>query len=123
MPQYSYRHPETGEIKEIIQGMNENHAYFEDGVEWQRQFTVPQATINAKINPFSESQFSDKIAATKGTIGDVQDRSSEMSQRRAEQNGGVDPIRQKYFNDYAAKRKGKRHSLETKEKLSKTIEI
>ena len=106
---YLYQHPETGEIKEVIQGMNDVHEYEEDGVKWKRIFTVPQTSIDRKVDPFSKNAFIDK---TKGdtTMGDLWDRSRELSDKRAQESGeGVDPVKKKYIRDYKKKRGGKEH--------------
>ena len=41
-------------------------------------------------------------------MGDLWDRSKELSDKRAHENGGVDPIRANYEKDYSSKRKGKK---------------
>jgi len=44
----------------------------------------------------------------KETYGELQDRSKEASEKRISQNG-YDPLKQQWFDDYAKKRKGKKH--------------
>ena len=36
----------------------------------------------------------------KGTFGDMMDYSSELSQKRAEKAGGIDPVKKKHFENY-----------------------
>jgi len=63
MPIYIYHNIETDEYREIVQSMKEDHAYFgEDGSEssWTRVFTIPNASIDSQIDPFSSKQFVDK---------------------------------------------------------------
>ena len=38
----------------------------------------------------------------------------ELSRKRAAQNGGEDPVRRKYFDDWSKKRKGKKHPSDPK---------
>ena len=124
MPLYTYRHPDTGEEKDVLQSMNDEHIYIDEfGLEWKRVFTVPHASIDSNIDPFSESQFRDSTGAKKGTVGNMLDYSEEMSQRRAEKAGGEDPVKKKYFDDYAAKRNGQRHVSELKTYESKTVKV
>lgn len=118
MPIYIFTNPKTGKTKEIVQGMNDEHKYSEGGVEWERVFLAPQASIDSKIDPFSQNQFVDKIGATKGSIGDVWERSAEMSAKRAEKSGGTDPVKEKLYADYAKKTKGKEHPQKTKERIA-----
>lgn len=126
MPYYTYSSPQTGKTKDIFQGMNDVHEYFdeEEGIMWERVFTVPQASIDTQIDPFNQNQFIDKTGNNKGKMGDVYDRSAEMSAKRAAKAGGVDPLKAKYYEEYSKKRKGKPHPTQIKEKMANTtIEI
>jgi len=53
----------------------------------------------------------------KGTYGDLLDYSSELSEKRAEQAGGVDPLKRKYFDEYKKKTGGKRHLKDVPKKV------
>lgn len=120
MPIYIYQNPETKEEVEIIQSMNEDHVYFDkSGLEWKRVFTSSQLSTNGSIDPWSSNQFVEKTRNQKGTYGDLLDQSAELSQKRADQNGGLDPIKQKAYDNYAKKRNGARHPQEIREKKSK----
>jgi predicted nucleic acid-binding Zn ribbon protein len=114
LPLYSYKHPTTGEIREVIQGMNETHDFYDEaGVKWDRVFSKPNAVIdaNGNANPFSEKEFVKVTANKKGeTIGDAWDRSTELSEKRKDKLGvKVDPVKQKYYENWSKRRKGKRH--------------
>ena len=37
MPIYVYRHPEKEEYREVFQGMNDEHVYSKDGVEFSEE--------------------------------------------------------------------------------------
>ena len=109
MPIYVYQHPATEEYIEIFQGMNDEHQYQDDdGTQWNRVFLVPNAAIDIESDPFDNAKFIEKTA-NGGTMGELWERSSEMSEKRAAQSGGVDPLKKKYFKDYAKKRKGEKH--------------
>jgi hypothetical protein len=108
MPLYIFQNPETEEFREILQGMNEPHVFEEDGVQWKRVFTVPTASIDTKIDPFSQRQFVEKTGNKKGTIGNMMDLSSELSQKREQMHGKEDPVKRKHFSDYE-KKVGKKH--------------
>ena len=120
MPNYSYSHPETGQIKDVFQHMNDVHTYAENGVEWKRVWNTVEAAASTKLDPFSEQQFIDKLGSTKDNMGGAWDRSNEMSEKRAEQAGGVDPVKAKHYDEYAKLRRGKRNPREIREKLEKT---
>ncbi len=107
-----FRHPETGETKDVFMSMNDEHKFTDEaGTEWERVFTVPQATIDTHVDPFSARKFLDKTA-NKGSVGDLWDRSKELSMKREEKRDGVDPIKKKFFADYTKERKGRMHPEE-----------
>ena len=108
MPIYVYKHPEEELYEEVLQGMNDPHVFSKDGVEWQRGFLSPNASISSNSDPFNSNAFLDKTANMKGTVGDMMDYSAELSEKRAEKSGGVDPIRKKHFDNYE-KSVGKKH--------------
>ena len=58
----------------------------------------------------------------KGSVGDMLDYSKELSEKRAEKNGGVDPVKQKYFRNYE-KKTGKKHLADKKSYESKNVRI
>jgi hypothetical protein len=122
MPIYLYKHPATGEIIEILQGMNDEHIYFEDGVEFDRVFTIPQASIDTQIDPMSSMDFVEKTGRKKGSIGDLWDASKELSSKRTDKIG-KDPIQEKAFDDYSKKRRGRKSLEETRSKAPKEIFI
>lgn len=109
MPEYLFQNPDTGEIISVIQGINEDHDYSEDGKVFERVFTVPNASIDSEVDPFSVQQFTDKTKSMKGTMGDMWDYSKELSEKRKQINGGEDPIRKKAEKEYSEKRKGMKY--------------
>ena len=118
MPIYVYQNPETEEYVEVVQSMSEKHVYFDDdGVEWKRVFLPSQLNTEATIDPWSQKDFVEKTRYTKDTYGGMSDRSAELSEKRAEQNGGIDPVKQKYFKDYSKKRGGAKHPADKKKSI------
>ena len=125
MPLYIFINPETGEEKEVLQKMSEPHVYVdEDGLEWRREFVSPNAAIGMNHDPFSSNDFMEKTRDSDGkNVGDLMDRAEEDSQKRASKNGGVDPIKQKYFKNYSKRRKGKKHRLDPSRNVDGTLSI
>ena len=119
MPIYIYKHPEKEEYIEVLQGMNDEHVYEQDGLAWERVFLAPNASIDSDVDPFNGRQFVDATAAKKGTMGDMLDYSKELSEKRASVNGGVDPVKEKYYKKYSDERNGAKHPQQMKEQLSK----
>lgn len=124
MPIYIYKHPSEEEYTEVLQTMAEDHVYFDsDGLEWKRVFTVPNASIDSQIDPHSSKEFINKTANKKGSMGDIMDYSKDLSLQRAEANGGIDPIKEKYYKDYASKRKGAKHIDQMKSDAKKNKHV
>jgi hypothetical protein len=125
MPLYTYKNKQTSETRDVFQGMNDVHEYAgENGdEEWQRVFQAPNAAIDTKVDPYDNKSFVEKTGAKKGTVGDMLDLSQELSDQRAADQGGVDPVKKQYFEDYAKKRKGTRHQDEKKSLNTKDISV
>ena len=110
MPMYPFENPETNEVKEVFFHMNDEKEYVDsNGLEWKRVFMSPQLNTEASIDPWSNDDFVNKTSNTKGNVGDLLDRSAELSAQRAERHGGVDPVKQKFFENYSKERKGAKH--------------
>jgi hypothetical protein len=107
MPIYLFQNPETDEVAEVVLGMNDPKVYQNDGVNWVRIFTIPNAAIDTQVDPHSAKDFV-KATNKKGTIGDLFDRSAELSEKRKEKIGH-DPLKEKYYENYSKTRKGKKH--------------
>lgn len=99
MPIYLYEDGETGEVKEVFQGVHDAHEYSEGGKQWKRIFTVPNASVSSRV-PRTKNEFMSVTSEKKGTLGNVMDLSKEMSERRAKEHGGEDPVKRKYYKDY-----------------------
>ncbi len=108
MPVYLFRHPLTGAIRAVVQKMAEPHEFRLDGITYERVFLAPNATIDAKIDPFNQKEFSRKTRETRGRLGDLMDRSQEMSEKRKDKLG-YDPVKNTYHKNWSKKRKGKPH--------------
>lgn len=107
--QYLFRNPLTDEIIEVTQRISEPHIYIDsEGCEYERVFTIPNACIDGKIDPFSRQSFLDKTK-NKGSVGDLLDRSKELSEMRKSKNDGIDPVQTKFFDDWSKERKGRIH--------------
>ena len=117
MPLYLYKHPSKEEYIEIIQGMNDKHEFTDkEGVKWKRVFTSPEISSQKITNPWDVNSFVNQTGNQKGTIGDLMDKSKEMSEMRAKENGGVDPVVQKKFKDYSKARGGIKDTLDPSRK-------
>jgi len=113
---YSFVHTVTGETKEVEMPMSDYKPYKgEDGKDegWQRVYDTPQVNIGnyvaKKVDPWDNKQFVNRTGNMKGTYGDLQDFSAQMSEQRAKESvTGEDPVKRKHFDKYE-KNVGKKH--------------
>ena len=110
-PEYLYEDPDTGEVKSVFQKTDDKHEYKEEGRRFSRVFTVPNASIDTKIDPHSERDFVEKTKDKKGSMGDLWDASREASAKRKEAYG-TDKVKEKYLKKYSEERKGLKHPTE-----------
>lgn len=91
----------------------------ENGVRWRRVATKPQASFDTKVDPYSSKDFV-KATNKPGTLGDLWDRAAESSQKRADKDG-IDPIQEKFYDDYSKRRKGKKHPDQVRREKAKEL--
>jgi hypothetical protein len=125
MPLYLYENEETGEVIEVLQGMNELHEYHgtngkEKGL-WRRVYVNPTLSFDTQVDAFNQKSFVNSTANKNDTYGDLFERSAEASAKRTEQYG-KDPIKEKYYAEYNKKTNGKLHPEQQKEKFKKAVE-
>lgn len=118
MPYYYFQHPKTEEIKELFFNMNDEKFYTdEEGVDWDRIWTIPQAKIDKNFDPNNPKDFIEKTKDSKGSLGDLIDRSQELSEKRQKTNDqGRDKFQDKFFDNWSKKRHGKKHPNDTRSK-------
>lgn len=123
MPQYSFSNPQNDlDVVSIVMSVNDVHEYYKNGVKWNRVWTIPQASIDSRIDPNSAKDFSNKTANKRGTVGDLWDKSAELSSKRAEKEG-IDPIKSSFYENYSKQNKGRLHMDQIKEKREKTVVV
>lgn len=121
MPLYQYLDERDGKVYDVVQGMNDTHeAFAPDGFKLARIWTKPLASVDSKLDPNDAKSFTKYTSTRAGTLGDLQDLSAELSQKRKDKDG-VDVVKQNFYDNYAKKRSGRRHINEKKEKLKEII--
>ena len=79
-------------------------------------------STDTKLDPFSESSFRASTVGKNDTYGQLFERSAEASEMRAQQAGGIDPVKQKSYDDYSKMTNGKTHPNQMKENFNKAVE-
>ena len=110
MPIYMFQNPNSGETIELVQKMKDEHIYIdENGLQWNRVFSVPNAAIDTELNAdTSAAEWMRKTEGKNWTLGDAWDTSAELSRQR-EKKMGKDPLKEKNLKDYSKKRNGMKH--------------
>lgn len=118
MPIYTFENPNSGEIVEVMQAMNDKHIYIdESGLKYRRLYSSPNMAIDSQFDAFSSKDFAEKTRSKKGTIGDLINKSKELSEKRG--GNANDPVLKNFYSSYQ-KDNGVKHSSEIKsEKLEK----
>lgn len=125
MPIYIFENVRTNERKEIFQKMSERHVYSDESEdEWKRVWQSPQMSVSSLslIDPYDSKAFAKATADKKGTYGDLFNSSRELSELRKSNNGGHDPIEQKYYQDYSKARRGKVHKNQRMAELKTSLD-
>ena len=91
--------------------------------QWERIYEAPQINMGVStgksIDPWDNRSFVERTGKMKGTYGELEAHSAELSEQRAKESlTGEDPVKRKYLDEYSRKRGGKKHFTEMK----KTIE-
>lgn len=124
MASYDFQNPKTGQIITIYQSMASDHKYIDDnGLEWERKFSVPNAVIDGvfNIDPNDRQEFVRKTGTRKGKMNDLFQLSAELSEKRAAKEG-KDPVKLKNWENYEKSRvKGTYHPDRKKEKLKEAF--
>lgn len=120
MPLYPFIHEQTNEVHDVTFSMNDTKIYNgPDGTQigqWKRLWGyAPGAAVDTQIDPHSPKDFVKVTNKRGGTVGELWDRAEEMSQRRAEKNGGYDPVKQKYYDQFQKSHAGTKHPQQVKE--------
>ena len=111
MPIYIFQNPETQETIEVIQRMAESHTYVdEDGLEWSRVWVTSSINMDGNVDVWSNKDFHKSTENKNYTMGDMWDKSAELSATRAAKNGGIDPVKEQWKKDYSKERKGTKYS-------------
>jgi hypothetical protein len=102
-----------GEILSVHVGLNEpKEAYQtqirkEDGKVFKRIWAAPRFAKDITVGDASRGDLDRLIDGKNYTLGEVWKRSEELSQKRAEKHGGLDPVKEKFYEEYEKKNRAK----------------
>ena len=119
MPSYDFYNDETGRIVTVYVPLDapdeQRHLFKEEdtGLIYTRVYEAPNAAIDSIATDTSESEFRRITSKPNMTIGEVTKISQEMSAARAEKNGGVDPVKERYHKSFERRNGCKSESEKT----------
>lgn len=122
MPVHEFLHEASGKKIEIYVPINapaeQHQVQVVDGDTYKRVYAAPLASIDTHLKDATQEDFRRLTTNKKNlTVGQMWEMSSEMSHHRAEKNGGVDDVKEKFYSNYE-KQMGKKHiDVEKREKL------
>ena len=126
---YLFHNKETDEYREIEMSMKEYAHYRGENNDedcWERIYDTPQISMgnstSKTVDPYSQNEFVERTGKMKGNFGNMLDYSKELSEKRAKDHGGTDPVKEKYFRNYE-KKTGKKHLADKKTYESKNVKI
>jgi len=126
---YLFHNKETDEYREIEMSMKEYAPYRGENNDedcWERIYDTPQISMgnstSKTVDPYSQNEFVERTGKMKGNFGNMLDYSKELSEKRAKDHGGTDPVKEKYFKNYE-KKTGKKHLADKKPYESKNVKI
>ncbi len=117
MPFYTFTNLKTQEKRDIFFHMNDEKIYNGDGDrevnQWVREYLSPNASIDTEMDAFDPKSFM-KATNKPDSLGSLFDRSKELSLKRADKEG-IDPVRQKFYENYQKTHGGKKHHAQARE--------
>lgn len=122
MPVHEFLNEASGKKIEVYVPINasveEHQTQVVDGETYKRVYAAPLASIDTHLNDATQEDFRRLTTNKKNlTVGQMWEMSSEMSHHRAEKNGGVDEVKEKFYSSYE-REMGKKHAdVEKREKL------
>ena len=126
---YLFHNKETDEYREVEMRMKDYAPYLGENSDedcWERVYEIPQISMgnstSKTVNPYSQNEFVERTGKMKGNFGNMLDYSKELSEKRAADHGGVDPVKKKHFKEYERKT-GKKHLADKKSYESKNVKI
>lgn len=128
MPVYSFASEEGKEISVLVRLDEPNEArqvQIVDGVTYKRVYSAPRAAVDTQKGSLSQEDFNRVTQNKNLKVGDFWEISKEMSQDRADKNGGYDPVKEKFYERHL-KEYGKPHKdvidRNVREKTAKVME-
>lgn len=127
MPVYSFVSDSGKEISVLVtlsEPDSARHAQVVDGVTYKRVYSAPLAAVDTQKGSLAQQDFNRVTQNKNLKVGDMWSIAQEMSQDRADKNGGYDPVREKMYEKHL-KEYGKPHKdvidRNVKEKTAKVM--
>lgn len=111
MPVYNFASSEGKEISVLVtlaEPDSARHTQVVDGVTYKRVYSAPLAAVDTVKGSLEQRDFNRVTQNKNLKVGDMWNIAQEMSQDRADKNGGYDPVKEKFYERHL-KEYGKPH--------------
>lgn len=126
MPIHQYEHPETGKTIDVYVPANasttEHSLQIVEGQVYKRVYSAPLVAQNlgTRHGDATAADFQRCTGGKRGfKLGDAWEVSAEMSAKRADRNGGLDPVAEDRYARHEKETGEKHEDVVRREKLSK----
>jgi hypothetical protein len=112
MPVFDFADEATGKTISVLVTLAEpdsaRHTQVVDGTTYKRVYSAPLAAVDTQKGALTQNDFNRVTTNKNLKVGDMWNIAQEMSQDRADKNGGYDPVREKFYEKHQ-KEFGKPH--------------
>lgn len=128
MPVIEFQHEESGETISVLVSINapaaERQTQTVDGKVYKRVWSAPQIAKDIRSVDGTQSDFDRMVSGKKGlTVGDAWDKAKELSEQRAQRNGGVDEVQEQFYKDYQKKTGGEHIDIKKRKAMDKAKRV
>lgn len=119
MPVYDFHHAETNHTISVLVPLTatdkERAQQVQDGKVYKRVYAAPLAAKDLNPKDGTLSDYRRTTGEKNLTVGEAWEASREMSERRAAQHGGKDPVKEQFYRDYEKTNHGKHPDVKKRE--------
>lgn len=133
MPCFDFIHEKSGHVISVLVTLSEPIKSFHEQIVtneetgeirvYKRVYAAPLAAKDTKRKQGSKDDYKRVTGDKKLTVGEMWEISKEMSQERADKNGGTDPVNEQFYKDYEKKMGGKHIDVKKREAMEKAKKV
>ena len=126
MPVYDFQ-AQDGEVISVLVLLGESdearHTQKVGDKVYKRIYAAPLAAKDTRSVDGTQKDFDRMVTGKKITVGDAWATAKDLSQQRADKNGGKDPVQEQFYKDYEKKTGGKHIDVKKREAMEKAKKV